>query len=190
MKNVLIIGISFLFLFGICKGTATAENPKVLMKTSKGDLTIELYQDKAPISVENFLNYVDEKFYEGTIFHRVIKDFMIQGGGFTPDLQKKTTNPPIKNEATNGLSNKRGTLAMARLPQPHSASAQFFINHKNNSGLDHKGTADADYGYCVFGKVIEGMDVVDAIAKVKTMTKNNYRDVPREDILIISVERL
>ncbi|MBN1274567.1 MAG: peptidylprolyl isomerase [Candidatus Aminicenantes bacterium] len=164
-------------------------NPKVLMKTTMGDILLELYPEKAPISVENFLMYVDEKFYDGTIFHRVIKNFMIQGGGYTPALRPKRGKNAIMNEAGNGLSNKRGTLAMARGRPIHSASCQFYINHVDNPGLDHKDDTMDGYGYAVFGKVIDGMDVVDAIASVKTMTKNDMNDVPRENIEIISVTR-
>lgn len=189
-KN-LIIGLmlaGFLSLLGTFVN-AGADNPRVLMKTTKGDITIELYPDKAPITVENFLSYVNEKFYDGTIFHRVIKDFMIQGGGYTADFQEKTSKAPIQNEAKNGLKNKRGTIAMARMPDPHTATCQFFINHVDNSGLDYGQSADG-WGYCVFGKVVEGMDVVDAIANSPTMIKSGMRDVPRETIQIQSVTLL
>lgn len=169
---------------------ASAANPKVLMKTSKGDITIELYQDKAPITVRNFLSYVDAKFYDGTIFHRVIKSFMIQGGGMIADLQEKPTGPPIKNEAGNGLKNERGTIAMARTSVVDSATSQFFINHKDNSFLDHKDNSEAGFGYCVFGKVITGMDVVDAIANSPTTTAQGMGDVPRQTITIISVQKI
>jgi len=188
MVKSLILGISlvgFLFLLATFSNGAS-NNPKVLMKTTKGDITIELYPDKAPLSVENFLSYVEEKFYDGTIFHRVIKGFMIQGGGLSVDFQEKSAKAPIQNEAKNGLKNKRGTLAMARMPEPHTASSQFFINHANNSFLDYGQAADG-WGYCVFGKVIEGMDVVDAIANSPTMTKNGMGDVPRETIQILSI---
>jgi len=171
-------------------GEAKATVNKVLMKTTKGDITIELYPEKATITVNNFLSYVDEKFYDGTIFHRVIKGFMIQGGGFTPDFQEKATKPPIKNEAGNGLKNKIGTIAMARTAVIDSATSQFFINHVNNSFLDHRDNSSEGFGYCVFGKVIEGMDVVDAIANAKTMTRSGQSDVPRETIEIISVRRI
>jgi peptidyl-prolyl cis-trans isomerase A (cyclophilin A) len=162
-----------------------AANPQVIMKTSKGDLTIELFADKSPITVKNFLNYVDQKFYDGTIFHRVIKGFMIQGGGLTADMREKATKPPIKNEAANGLRNLRGTLAMARTNEIDSATCQFFINHKDNSFLDHKDNADG-FGYAVFGKVVAGMDVVDIIAGVPT----GHQDVPREPVTILSVRRV
>lgn len=170
--------------------SAGSNNPKVIMKTTKGDIVIELYKNKAPLTVKNFLSYVDEKFYDGTIFHRVIKGFMIQGGGFTPDLKEKPAKPPIKNEATNGLSNKRGTIAMARTEVIDSASCQFFINQVDNSGLDHRDNTPTGFGYAVFGKVIKGMNVVDAIAKVKTMIQGGHADVPRETIEIISVRRM
>jgi peptidyl-prolyl cis-trans isomerase A (cyclophilin A) len=162
-----------------------AANPQVLMKTSKGDITIELFADKSPISVKNFLIYVDDKFYDGTIFHRVIKGFMIQGGGLTADMREKSEKPPIKNEAANGLSNLRGTLAMARTNEINSATCQFFINHKDNLFLDHKDNADG-FGYAVFGKVVAGMDVVDIIAGVPT----GHQDVPREPVTILSVRRV
>lgn len=190
VKN-LILGISLVgFLFLLATFTnAAANNPTVLMKTTKGDITIELYPDKAPLSVENFLSYVEEKFYDSTIFHRVIKGFMIQGGGLNVDFQEKSAKATIQNEAKNGLKNKRGTLAMARMPEPHTASSQFFINHANNSFLDYGQAADG-WGYCVFGKVIEGMDVVDSIANSPTMTKNGMGDVPRETIQILSITLL
>jgi peptidyl-prolyl cis-trans isomerase B (cyclophilin B) len=192
MSKSLILGLSlmgFLFLLATFTNSA-ASNPKVLMKTTKGDITIELYPDKAPITVENFLSYVNEKFYDGTIFHRVIKDFMVQGGGLTIDFIEKSAKPTIQNEAKNGLKNKRGTLAMARMPEPHTASCQFFINHANNSFLDY-GQASDGWGYCVFGKVIQGMDVVDAIANSPTMTRSGgMGDVPRETIQILSITLL
>lgn len=169
---------------------ADKTNPKVIMQTSKGEITIELYADKAPITVKNFLSYVDEKFYDGTIFHRVIKKFMIQGGGLTPDLREKPTKPPIKNEATNGLKNKRGTIAMARTMVIDSATSQFYINHVDNPFLNHKNNTPEGFGYCVFGKVVKGMDVVDAIANVKTMSKGGHADVPDETITITSIRRI
>jgi len=156
------------------------ENPVVLIKTSKGDIKVELDKEKAPISVGNFLSYVNDGYYNGTIIHRVIKNFMIQGGGFTADMKQKPTKDPIKNEAKNGLSNAKGTLAMARTAVVDSATSQFFINHADNKFLNH-GTRD--YGYAVFGKVTEGMDVVDKIAIVPT----GYQDVPTETITIESI---
>ena len=170
--------------------SAAQTNPKVLMKTSMGDITLELFADKAPITVQNFLSYVDESFYDGTIFHRVIKGFMIQGGGLTADLEEKPAKPPIKNEAANGLKNKRGTIAMARMPEINSATCQFFINHVDNPFLDHQNNSPDRFGYAVFGKVVDGMDVVEAIANAKTMMKHSMKDVPRETILIISIRRL
>lgn len=169
---------------------AQAANPKVLMKTSKGDITLELDQDKAPITVKNFLSYVDEKFYDGTIFHRVIKGFMIQGGGLTPEFKEKPSKPPIQNEATNGLKNERGTIAMARLPEPHSATCQFFINHVDNPFLNHRNNTPEGFGYAVFGRVIAGMDVVDAIANVRTSTIKGYADAPVETVTIVSIRRV
>ncbi len=170
--------------------TAFAANPKVKMITSKGEVIIELYPDKAPVTVQNFLVYVNEGAYDGTIFHRVIKGFMNQGGGFTPDLQKRPTrHPSIKNEADNGLKNRRGTIAMARTSDPHSATNQFFINTADNAFLDHKGKNTRGWGYAVFGKVTDGMDVVDAIASVKTGPRGPFRsDVPLETIEIVSVK--
>ncbi len=184
----LIAFISFISFWLV--SPALAANPKIIMKTSMGNITLELYADKAPITVKNFLSYVDEQFYDGTIFHRVIKGFMIQGGGLTADFHSKPTKSSIKNEANNGLKNKRGTIAMARMPAINSATCQFFINHADNPFLDHRNNTPEGYGYAVFGKVIEGMDVVDAIANVKTMTKHGRRDVPRETITIISIRRL
>ncbi len=166
--------------------TPEPENhPMIVIKTSKGDIKAELYADKAPATVKNFLQYVDAKHYDGTIFHRVINGFMIQGGGFTKDFQQKPTKAPVKNEAANGLKNDRGTLAMARTSDPDSATSQFFINVVNNDGLNRP--SPDGYGYCVFGKVVEGMDVVDAIKAVKTTSMGPYRDVPAEAIEIISI---
>jgi cyclophilin family peptidyl-prolyl cis-trans isomerase len=161
------------------------KEPVVVMSTSMGDITIKLNGEKAPISTQNFLAYVEKKQYDGTIFHRVIKDFMIQGGGFTPDMKEKPTMAPIKNEAKNGLSNKRGTIAMARTGVVDSATAQFFINVVDNTKLDYK--SDADYGYAVFGEVTSGMDVVDKIRYVTTVTKGDYADVPAQTVLIKSI---
>lgn len=163
-------------------------NPVVLMETSLGNIKIELFRKEAPISVKNFLDYVESGFYNGTIFHRVINGFMIQGGGFTPDMVPKKTNPPIKNEAANGLKNDRGTIAMARTMAPDSATAQFFINVVNNNGLNRP-NPDGN-GYAVFGKVIEGMDVVDKIKSVKTGINRGFRDVPETPVMIKSVKLL
>ena len=160
---------------------------KVRMVTNKGAMVLELYPERAPDTVANFLQYVDEKFYDGTIFHRVIPRFMIQGGGFTPNMQEKSTRAPVKNEA-GSLSNLRYTIAMARTAAPHSATAQFFINHVSNRALD-KDQARDGWGYCVFGKVIEGSEVVESIAGVATGTKAGHRNVPVTPIVIESVRR-
>ncbi len=157
---------------------------KVKMQTSMGDIVIELNPEKAPITVKNFLGYVEESFFDGLIFHRVIKGFMIQGGGFTPDMAQKDTNDPIKIESSNGLKNDRGTIAMARTNVPDSATSQFFINHANNDFLNYAGPGNP--GYAVFGKVIEGMDVVDKIASVKTTIRRGMEDVPVETVVIDS----
>lgn len=169
------------------KKSAPAGNPVVVMETSKGTMKIELYPDKAPETVANFLRYVDDGFYDGTIFHRVIPRFMIQGGGMLPDMTEKPTRDPIKNESANGLSNNRGTLAMARTGDPHSATSQFFINHITNVALN-RGERD-EWGYAVFGKVTEGLDVLDAIAQVPTGNKAGHRNVPNEPVVIKSVRR-
>ena len=165
------------------------KNPVVVMETSMGKITIELAEDKAPITVKNFLKYVDDKHYDGCIFHRVMSDFMIQGGGFDTNFKQKDTYKPIVNEAANGLSNKRGTLAMARTDDPDSATAQFFINVKDNTFLDRAQAADR-VGYAVFGKVIDGMDVVDKIKDVETGHRGGHDDVPRQDVVIQSVRRV
>jgi cyclophilin family peptidyl-prolyl cis-trans isomerase len=185
-----LISLGGLLLAGGLAVAAPAANPRVVMKTSKGDITLELFADKAPLTVKNFLTYVDKDFYDGTIFHRVIKDFMIQGGGLTADLHEKAALAPIKNEAGNGLSNKRGTIAMARTSVVDSATCQFFINTVDNSFLDHKDNTSEGFGYCVFGKVIAGLETVDAIAAVPTMTRRGMGDVPRETVTIISVRRV
>ena len=163
-------------------------NTRVVMETSQGSLTIELEDDKAPITVKNFLAYVDEGFYDNTIFHRVISNFMIQGGGFEPGMRQKPTKASIRNESTNGLSNRRGTIAMARTNVPDSATCQFFINVKDNVGLDRAQAQDG-VGYCVFGRVVEGMDVVDRIKGVATTRRSGHADVPQADVIIRSVRR-
>jgi peptidyl-prolyl cis-trans isomerase B (cyclophilin B) len=202
------LGLVFGAGCGDSSGGDKGKNPVVVMKTSMGTIKVELFQDKAPKTVENFLKYADDKFYDGTVFHRVMSDFMIQGGGFAKGVQdvrsseemlkkEKKTRDPIKNEADNKLSNKRGTLAMARTGNPHSASAQFFINVDDNARLDHKDKTVRGYGYCVFGKVVEGMDVVDKIKEVKTRTimprdEDRYPpfgNVPVKDVVIVSVRR-
>jgi cyclophilin family peptidyl-prolyl cis-trans isomerase len=166
-----------------------SQNPKVIIHTNLGDITVKLDADKAPISTENFLKYVDTKHYDGTIFHRVIKDFMIQGGGHFADMkQKSPALPPIKNEAKNGLLNKRGTLAMARTNDINSATAQFFINVVDNGFLNH--TSESNYGYAVFGEVTEGMDVVDKIRSVRTTSHGHNENVPVEPVVITSIEKL
>lgn len=172
---------------GITSETA-AKNPVVAMETSLGTIKVELFQKEAPISTKNFLDYTKSSFYNGTVFHRVINGFMIQGGGFTPDMIPKKTNPSIKNEADNGLKNDRGTIAMARAMDPNSATAQFFINVVDNANLNRPNPDGA--GYAVFGKVIEGMDVVDKIKAVKTGLVKGFRDVPETPVLIKSVKIL
>lgn len=156
----------------------------VTLETTHGNIVIELDADKAPETVKNFLNYVNDGFYDGTIFHRVIKNFMIQGGGFQPGMVQKPTEAPIQNEANNGLANDRGTIAMARTGDPHSATAQFFINHADNAFLNHSSPSGQGWGYCVFGKVTDGMDTVDAIAAVSTGNSGGHADVPVEDVVI------
>ena len=162
-------------------------NPVVLISTSMGDMKAELYKDKAPVTVANFLAYVSDKSYDGTIFHRVIPRFMIQGGGFTPDMKQKPTKAAIKNEAGNGVKNTLGTLAMARTSDINSATAQFFINTKDNDFLDHKDDTMQGFGYCVFGKVIDGSKVVQKIEGVETDTKGMYEDVPVQPVVIKSI---
>jgi peptidyl-prolyl cis-trans isomerase B (cyclophilin B) len=159
-------------------------SPTVALETSHGRILLELYPDKAPQTVENFLQYVRSGFFDGTIFHRVIPDFMIQGGGFTSDMRQKPTRTPIQNEADNGVRNARGTIAMARTNDPHSATAQFFINLKDNGFLNHTGKHPQGWGYTAFGKVVEGMDVVDKIARVRTASKGMHENVPAEPVVI------
>ena len=165
-------------------------NPMVVMETSMGRVKIELSADGAPATVENFLRYVDEGFYDGTVFHRVIENFMIQGGGFTREMEKKRAHAPIKNEAKAELRNDRGTVAMARTGDINSATAQFFMNVVDNEFLNHKDETSRGFGYCAFGRVVEGMDVVDRIGKVKTTTKASYQDVPVDPVVIESIRRL
>ena len=179
--------IAFLiFLFAILgSSSAEAAGPtRVMLDTNKGNIVLELYPDKAPKTVANFLQYVKSGHYNGTVFHRVIPGFMAQGGGFTADMTQKPTKAPVQNEADNGLKNERGTIAMARTSDPHSASSQFFINVSNNRPLDHTGKTSQGWGYAVFGKVVEGMDVVDAIVGVRTTRKGPHGDVPVEPIVI------
>jgi cyclophilin family peptidyl-prolyl cis-trans isomerase len=167
-----------------------AANPRVLIETSKGNITLELFPAKAPQSVGNFLNYVKTGFYDGLIFHRVIPNFMIQAGGMTPDMEERPKNAPIQNEADNGLKNLRGTLAMARTGEPHSASSQFFINVADNAFLNHRGKSFEGWGYAVFGQVVDGMDVVDAIAAVPRGNRGPYGDVPIEPVVMKRVSVL
>jgi cyclophilin family peptidyl-prolyl cis-trans isomerase len=159
-------------------------NPVVVVETSMGSITIELFKDQAPVSTANFLQYVRDGFYPGTVWHRVVAGYVIQGGGFTADLAEKPTRPPIQNEATNGLANRRGTVAMARTRTLRSATSQFYINLSNNAQLDHRGFSPEVFGYAVFGRVIEGMDVVDRIGTVKTGVKEGMDDVPLEPVII------
>lgn len=164
-------------------------NPSAILHTSMGDIQIELFAEKAPVSVENFISYAKSGAYDGTIFHRVISHFMIQGGGFTPEMEKKATKEPIKNEAGNGLSNTRGTVAMARTNDPHSATTQFFINTQDNLNLNYTGgTNSRTWGYAVFGRVTSGIEVVDEIRFVETANVKGYNDVPTTPIVITSVE--
>jgi cyclophilin family peptidyl-prolyl cis-trans isomerase len=181
--------IGFESAFAGEKKMTKSTNPKVVMETSEGKITIELWADKAPASVENFLRYTDEKFYDGTIFHRVIGNFMIQGGGMTADMQRKATHEPIKNEAAQELKNDRGTVAMARTQAVDSATSQFFINVVNNAFLNHRDKTPRGFGYAVFGEVVEGMDVVDKIKNVKTTVAGPNRDVPETPVVIKSVRR-
>ncbi len=192
MKSIRIV-LAFL-LAGLCVLPAQAVSPTatqgklkmVKLHTSKGTITLQLDAEKAPLTVKNFLDYVNNGFYSNTIFHRVIPNFMIQGGGFEPGMKQKPTSAPVKNEAANGLKNDIYTIAMARTSDPHSATAQFFINTKNNSFLDYPG--QDGWGYCVFGKVVEGKEVVDAIARVSTGSSGFHQDVPKEDVIITKAE--
>ena len=185
MKHI--FKLYFIFLLSFTSLNIVAEeNIKFVIDTSKGNIVIETYPKKAPITVKNFESYVNKGFYNNTIFHRVIDGFMIQGGGFTKDMAQKQTDAPIQNEASNGLKNEKYTIAMARTQDPDSASSQFFINVNNNNFLDYPGQDGA--GYCVFGKVIEGQDVVDKIAKLKTRVKNGMGDVPIKTVKINSIK--
>ena len=179
--------ISALSVLTAVTPTVAGDSPKVALETDKGRIVLELYPDKAPATVKNFLAYVDDGHYNGTIFHRVIPNFMVQGGGMTVSMKEKPTKPPVKNEADNGLKNLRGTIAMARTQDINSATSQFFINVKDNNFLDH---GPGGFGYCVFGMVTKGMDVVDAIKKVKTQSQGYHNDVPVEPVIINSVERV
>lgn len=185
MKRIL---LTLLALWFGSSAFAQEKNPIVVMDTALGKVKIELFADKAPKTVKNFLQYVEDKHYDGLIFHRVIADFMVQGGGFEPGMKEKKTRPPIANEAGNGISNERGTLAMARTSDPDSASAQFFINVKDNAFLD-RARAQDKVGYAVFGRVIEGMNVVDRIRQVDTGRQGGFTDVPVQDVVIRSIRK-
>jgi cyclophilin family peptidyl-prolyl cis-trans isomerase len=190
MKGFLAVALACVIL--ACSGAVAVagegKKPMVLMSTSMGDIKIELDPEKAPVTVENFLTYVKDGHYDGTIFHRVIKNFMIQGGGMDKDMNEKKTRAPIRNEAGNGLKNDEGTIAMARTNVVDSATAQFFINVNNNEFLNHKGTSPRDFGYAVFGKVVQGMDVVHKIENVATTSRKGHGDVPTEPVVIQSVK--
>ena len=183
LKNLTLGACALLFTSHLL----AADNPRVLLNTSLGEIEIELNEEKAPVSVKNFLEYVDKGFYDGTVFHRVIPGFMIQGGGFDAQMRQKPTSTPIRNEAENGLRNERGTLAMARTQIRDSATSQFFINHNDNDFLNH---GPRDFGYAVFGKVVRGMPVVDQIAQVPTGNHGMHQNVPREPVEIISAKRV
>jgi peptidyl-prolyl cis-trans isomerase A (cyclophilin A) len=194
-RNLLLLTLFLITSFAIAKPlprlvppAAALSGSRVLMETSEGKIVIELYTDKAPLTTANFLTYVDDRFFDGTIFHRVIPDFMIQGGGLQPGMREKPGRAPVKNEAANGLSNERGTLAAARTNVPDSATSQFFINVKDNKFLDRANSPDK-VGYTVFGRVVEGMDVVDRITQVKTTSKDQHANVPERDVVILSVRR-
>lgn len=190
MLSLKVVALTFVVMGMVAAGGARAANPVVVMETNYGTIKIELFADKSPETVKNFLAYVDDKHYDGLVFHRVIDGFMLQGGGYEPGMRERKTKPPVKNEAGNGLSNLRGTLAMARTSNPDSATSQFFINHADNTRLDRTGNTPQQAGYTVFGKVIEGMDVVDKIAKVeKTKNDNGELAVPKQDVVIKSVRR-
>jgi peptidyl-prolyl cis-trans isomerase B (cyclophilin B) len=167
---------------------ALDQHPRVRLHTTRGDILLELDRSRAPLTVANFLRYVEEGFYDGTLFHRVIPGFMIQGGGLLPDMRPKPTHPPIKNEADNGLRNVAGAIAMARTTDPDSATSQFFINVADNARLDYRSSDPQGWGYCVFGKVVEGMDVVMGISTVPTTSRAGHRDVPVDDVVILHAE--
>jgi len=186
MKGLLFLLFGMMVLVGMVKADS-GDSPRVVVETNKGNFVIELDAENAPTSTENFLGYVESGYYDGTVFHRVIDGFMIQGGGFTQDMAQKDTQGTIQNEADNGVKNKRGTVAMARRPDPHSATAQFFVNIADNDFLDHRSKNAQGWGYAVFGQVVEGMDAVDAIAKVKTGQHGPMGDVPAESVVIQKV---
>lgn len=191
MKNFFCLAL--IILVGAQSAAAADQavvNPRVVVETSKGRIVIELFPQKAPATVQNFLAYVDAGFYTGTVFHRVIPNFMFQGGGLTADMQKKPTEKPVANEADNGLKNTRGSVAMARTSEPHSATSQFFINTADNEFLNHRGKTPQGWGYAVFGRIAEGMAVVDAISGVKTGSSGMFQDVPVEPVVIEKVQRV
>jgi cyclophilin family peptidyl-prolyl cis-trans isomerase len=193
MKRLTVLIGAMAALLALAVGMAGAQtkkvNPVVVLETSKGNIEIELNPDKAPVTAQNFLWYVDNKFYDGLIFHRVMAGFMVQGGGFTPEMSQKSGKPAIENEAGNGLTNDKYTIAMARTNVVNSATSQFFINVADNVFLNHKNETPQGFGYCVFGKVVKGMEVVDAIGKVKTGAKNGMNDVPVETVSITKAYR-
>jgi peptidyl-prolyl cis-trans isomerase B (cyclophilin B) len=189
MKTMSLLLLLLFALAATRAGAAEAAHPRVVLETSKGRIVLALFPDEAPATVENFLAYVDSGFYDGTVFHRVIPDFMIQGGGFNAELQKKATGGPIRNEADNRLANDRGMVAMARTSDPHSATAQFFINTADNQFLNHTGKNPRGWGYAVFATVVEGLEVADAISEVETTRKGPFADVPVDPVMIVSVRR-
>lgn len=192
MKVMLIAGVAVVSMLvtGLAvRAEEKTSKPVIVIETSMGKVRAELWPGKAPKTVANVLAYIDDEYYDGLIFHRVIDDFMIQGGGFTPDMKKKPARAPVANEARADTPNRRGTLAMARTPQVDSATSQFFINLADNDFLNHRNKSPRGFGYCVFGEVVEGMDVVDKIAKVKTGNVKGYSDVPLEPVIIKSIRR-
>jgi peptidyl-prolyl cis-trans isomerase B (cyclophilin B) len=189
MKKLLLL-IGFALSLSLSSWVAKAENPQVLMETNKGSLIIELFPNEAPESVKNFLDYANSGFYDGTIFHRVIGNFMIQGGGFDADFNRKPTQAPIQNEAENGLQNRIGTIAMARTNDPHSATSQFFINVANNNSLDFRDKTPRAWGYAVFGRVTDGMRTVNQIRTVPTTSRGGHQDVPVEPVIIERVRQI
>ena len=196
LKGLSVLLLGWLLCFNTQAATDSQPSAKkgkhnmVKLHTNHGDITIKLDAEKAPVTVKNFLDYTSSGFYDGTIFHRVIGNFMIQGGGFEPSMKQKPTKAPIQNEAANGLKNDNYTVAMARTGDPHSATAQFFINVKDNDFLNYTASNNQGYGYCVFGKVVEGKEVVDAIRQVKTGNRSGFQDVPVEDVIITKAEVL
>ena len=185
-RKIILMLLLTLLVAAPALATETARSPLIVLQTTLGNIKLELFDDEAPLSAENFRDYVRQGFYDGLLFHRVIPGFMIQGGGLEPGLkEKRATRKSVPNEATNGRKNLRGTLAMARKPDIHSASSQFFINVADNASLDHRGNSPQTFGYAVFGRVVEGMEVVDRIVKVPTTSKGRFRDVPVKDVVIV-----